>query len=347
MTTQPVESGFTACARASRARAVVTLGLLGDTMLGRLVAERLAADLPDSLIAPEVVAVAHEADLFVLNLECCISGRGERWPAPDKRFFFRAPPAAVDVLTHLGVDCVTLANNHALDYGPVALLDTFTHLERAGIAWVGAGANVARAHAPVTLEARGYRLTVLAATDHPADYAAGPDRPGVAWADLRHGVPAWLLEAVGDAASSTATAETPGGVLVTPHWGPNMVAAPVSHVRRAAAALRGAGATLVAGHSAHVFHGVDGPVLYDVGDFLDDYATDPLLRNDLGLLVLVELDEHGPVRLEAVPLALEFCHTRLASCDEAAWIARRFQHACATFGTDVRVERDRLVITWR
>ncbi|MGZ6963800.1 MAG: CapA family protein [Acidimicrobiia bacterium] len=334
-------------ARTSGARAMVTLGLAGDTMLGRRVAERLATVPPDSVIAPEVVAVAHKADLFVINLECCISARGERWPARHKPFFFRAPLAAVEVLTLLGVDCVTLANNHALDYGAVALLDTFTHLERAGIAWVGAGSDVARARAPVTLDARGYRLTVLAATDHPADFAAGPNRPGVAYADLRRGVPAWLLEAVGNAASSTATAETPGGVLVTPHWGPNMIPAPLPYVRGAAMALRDAGATLIAGHSAHVFQGVDGPVLYDVGDFLDDYAPDPLLRNDLGLLVLVELDDHGPVRLEAVPLKLDFCHTRLASRDDAAWIARRFQHACAAFGTQVRVEGDRLVLTWR
>ena len=79
-----------------------------------------------------------------------------------------------------------------------------------------------------------------------------------------------------------------------------MTSAPVGHVRRAATALVGAGATLVAGHSAHVPHGVAGPVLYDLGDF-DDYRVDPRLRNDLGLLFLVTLDGRGPVRLEALP----------------------------------------------
>jgi len=133
---------------------------------------------------------------------------------------------------------------------------------------------------------------------------------------------------------------------VTPHWGPNMVADPVPYVRRAARALRDAGATIVAGHSAHVFHGVDGNVLYDLGDFLDDYATSAL-RNDLGLLFLVELDELGPRRLEAVPLALDFCRTRLATGDEAAWIVDRFRHACSAFDTAVNVEDDRLVVNWR
>jgi poly-gamma-glutamate synthesis protein (capsule biosynthesis protein) len=54
-------------------------------------------------------------------------------------------------------------------------------------------------------------------------------------------------------------------------------------VRTAAEALVAAGATLVAGHSAHIFHGVAGRVLFDLGDFLDNYAVDPELRNDLGL----------------------------------------------------------------
>src|SRR5919112_1705057 len=117
----------------------VTLALAGDTMLGRGVAERLVADPGWELFAPGVVAFAAQADLFVLNLECCISERGERFPEPGKPFFFRAPPVAAERLAELGVDCVTLANNHALDYGAEALLDTLEHLGAAGVAWVGAG----------------------------------------------------------------------------------------------------------------------------------------------------------------------------------------------------------------
>jgi poly-gamma-glutamate synthesis protein (capsule biosynthesis protein) len=124
------------------------LGLAGDTMLGRKVAEAISEQGPDAVLADEVVAVAHEADLLVLNLECCISERGERRRDPGKPFFFRAPPAATEVLTRLGVDCVTPANNHVLDYGTEALLDTLTHLRAAGIAYVGAGPDVAAARAP-------------------------------------------------------------------------------------------------------------------------------------------------------------------------------------------------------
>jgi poly-gamma-glutamate capsule biosynthesis protein CapA/YwtB (metallophosphatase superfamily) len=126
-----------------------------------------------------------------------------------------------------------------------------------------------------------------------------------------------------------------------------MTPAPVGHVRRAAGALVDAGATLIAGHSAHVPHGVADRVLYDLGDFLDDYRVDPLMRNDLGLLFLVTLDAAGPLRLEAVPLKLEFCHTRQAAGEDAAWIRRRFRSACAELGTSVEEAAGRLVITWR
>jgi poly-gamma-glutamate capsule biosynthesis protein CapA/YwtB (metallophosphatase superfamily) len=306
-------------------------------MLGRKVAEAISAGR--ALVAPEVVSVAAEADLFLLNLECCISARGERWPASGKPFFFRAPPAAAELVAALGVDCVTLANNHALDFGEEALQDTFEHLRAAGVAWVGAGANVADARTPAHLSAAGKSVAAVAFSDHPADFAATEERPGIAFADLRaDGVHEWVVAAVRKSRAEV--------ILVTPHWGPNMTAEPRPHVRRAASRLVDAGATLIAGHSAHVFQGVSGRVLFDLGDFLDDYAVDGALRNDLGLLFLVSFDERGPRELQAVPLKLEYCHTRLATNEEAAWIAHRFRTLCRTFGTDVTDEDGRLVIRY-
>jgi poly-gamma-glutamate capsule biosynthesis protein CapA/YwtB (metallophosphatase superfamily) len=123
-------------------------------------------------------------------------------------------------------------------------------------------------------------------------------------------------------------------VLVTPHWGPNLTTAPLSHVRRAARTFVEAGATLVAGHSAHVFHGVHGRVLYDLGDFIDDYAADRTLRNDLGLLWLVTIEEER-VRVKALPLRLEYARTRTADPSERAWVRARLADACAEFATEV------------
>jgi poly-gamma-glutamate capsule biosynthesis protein CapA/YwtB (metallophosphatase superfamily) len=313
----------------------VKLALAGDTMLGRGVAHALSAGRVP--LAAEVVDAAAEAELFLVNLECCISARGEPWPAAGKPFFFRAPPQAAELLAAAGVDCVTLANNHALDFGELALLDTFGHLAEAGIAWVGAGLDLGSARAPVRLRAADAELTVLACSDHPSDFAATAGRPGIAYADLPGGVPEWLLAAVSGAAAD-------GPVLVSPHWGPNMTAEPPRYVRSAAGKLLDAGASLIAGHSAHVFHGVRGGALFDLGDFVDDYAVDPRLRNDLGLLFLVTIEDRAAVAVEGVPLALDYCHTRLAKGEDAAWVRRRFSHACGALGTESSESGGRVVV---
>lgn len=311
----------------------VTVALAGDTMLGRGVAEVLRRMPPEDIVSPTVVEALRTADLTILNLECCVSTGGRPWPDPGKPFFFRAPPVAVRLLSHLGVDAVTLANNHALDFGAEALLDTLGHLADAGVGVAGAGPDVRVARRPVTLDAAGVPVRLVSATDHPADYAAGPHRPGVAYADLRHGAPEWLR-----AAASAGDAQV---TLVSPHWGPNMVGSPTRQVREAADDLLAAGATVVAGHSAHVFHGVrlpaapDRAVLYDLGDFLDDYAVDPRLRNDLGLVWRVRLEGRMVAGTAALPLRLGYGVTDVAVGQDRRWVAERLTRACAPFGTVV------------
>jgi poly-gamma-glutamate capsule biosynthesis protein CapA/YwtB (metallophosphatase superfamily) len=318
------------------------IALVGDTMLGRGVADRLEVVGPEELVAPEVVARYRAADLRVCNLECCLSARGEPWPDPAKPFFFRGPPAAVRTLTHLGVDVVTLANNHALDFGPRALRDTLRLLRGAGIRVTGAGPHLAAAREPVTVEVAGVRVVVVGLSDHPADFAAGERRPGIAYADLRRATPPWVQDLV--------AARDADVVLVTPHWGPNLTQEPPRWVRRTADELLAAGATLVAGHSAHVFHGVALPdhppraVLYDLGDFLDDYARHPALRNDLGLLWEVTVEAGGVTEVAAVPLHLRFGHTELATGEDRRWVVERLTAACEPFGTEVTDVGDALVL---
>jgi poly-gamma-glutamate synthesis protein (capsule biosynthesis protein) len=306
-----------------------TLALAGDTMLGRGVAEVLRADPRAPLVSPEVAERLRSADAVVLNLECCISDRGTPFPDPNKPFFFRAPPVAAERLAELGVDAVTLANNHALDYGDDALLDTLSLLDASGIGAVGAGENEEEARAPCRVRCGELLIRLVALCDHPAAFAAGPNRPGVAFADLRSGLPGWVREVAGPDPDRRDT------VVVTPHWGPNMVLEPLPKVRRAADELLAAGSTLIAGHSAHVFQGVASRVLFDLGDFVDDYAVDGRLRNDLGLLWFVELGPDMPRGIRALPLALDYCYTRVASSEESEWIVRRLMTLCAPFGTEV------------
>ncbi|MGW3045547.1 hypothetical protein ACWC9T_37235 [Kitasatospora sp. NPDC001159] len=89
-----------------------------------------------------------------------------------------------------------------------------------------------------------------------------------------------------------------------------------------------------------------------MGDFVDDSAVHPALRNDLGLLFLAALDgpnpaNLAPVRVEALPLFLGFGHIRLAHGEEWEWIRERFTAACAELGTDVGERAGRLTVDWR
>lgn len=320
----------------------VTVALAGDVMLGRKVAERLAANPRAPLVDSTVRAWLLDADLTVANLECCISDRGQRWADPRKPFFFRAPPHAAERLADLGVDAVTLANNHALDFGPDALADTLEHLGEVGVAVVGAGPNTDAARRAAFLQADAVRFALLGIADHPADFAAGPDRPGIAYAPLHQGVPDWLRAVIGQTAAHVDV------TIVSPHWGPNMVDEPVEHVRAAAPALAGAGATLIAGHSAHVPHGVaqvDGAaVCYDLGGLVDDYAVYLELRNDLGFVWRVTFDGAEPRRAEALPIALELCTTRAAAGADAAWVRGRLVDACARLGTTAAIDDGVVVV---
>ena len=322
--------------------AEITIGLLGDVMLGRMVAMELERQPPETLWAPELRELARSLDLVVCNLECCISSRGRPTSLIEgKPFFFRGPPAAVDALKAMNIRAVGLANNHALDFGPQALEDTLELLHRAGIATAGAGLGPDAARSAAVVSADGMRVGLMAVTDHPVEYAAAPERWGVALANMRDEPPSWLLERV------AAARERCDVLIVFPHWGPNMTASPARWQRRAASSLRAAGADLVAGHSAHVFHGVawnDGPVLFDLGDVLDDYMVDPKLRNDLGVLAIWR--PHAEQQLELVGLRLEYCHTRLAEGADADWIAARLERACAGLGTAVtRAAEQRFTIT--
>ena len=318
----------------------VTVGLLGDVMLGRGVADALDPAHPEEVWSPQLrELVADECDLVVCNLECCLSVRGRRTRRiRGKPFFFRGPPAALGCLRALGVRAVGLANNHALDYEQEALADTLELLVQAGVAVAGAGPDEESARRTAVVPAGdSARLALVAVSDHPDEFAAGPDTPGIAWADLYDGLPAWLERELARARQAADL------VVAFPHWGPNMSPSPAGWQRERAADLVAGGADLVAGHSAHVFQGVargagGQPILHDLGDALDDYAIDASLRNDLGVLALWR--PRGEPDVELVGLRLRYALTEIAAGEDAEWIGRRLERACGKLGT--RVERTAL-----
>jgi poly-gamma-glutamate synthesis protein (capsule biosynthesis protein) len=313
-------------------------------MLGRGVAARIASGPPERVWSPQLRELCRSCDLVICNLECCISGRGGATRRiPGKPFFFRAPPEAVRSLRAVGVGVASLANNHALDFEESALLDTLELLDEAGIASAGAGVDEAAARQGVIVEVAGMRLGLLAISDHPGEYSARAGAPGIAYAELARGLPGWLAA---ELERLRAECEL---VVSFPHWGPNMNPDTARWQRKAAGAMVASGATLVAGHSAHVFHGVGwangSPVLFDLGDSLDDYAVDPRLRNDLGVLALWR-PGGAEASLELVGLRLDYCRTGLARGSDAEWVAARLSRACASLGSSLdRVAEQRFLVS--
>jgi poly-gamma-glutamate synthesis protein (capsule biosynthesis protein) len=228
-----------------------------------------------------------------------------------------------------------LANNHAADYGMTGLLDTVRHLDEAGIAHAGAGADLAAARAPAVVTAGQARLAVVACADYPAVWSATPTGPGINYMPVMPSEDDFsaIEQALAEARRQADL------VIFSIHWGPNMRARPTPQFREFARRVVEAGADLFWGHSAHVVQGVElwqgRPILYDTGDFVDDYAVDAVLRNDLSALFLLRLWPAAVARIEVVPVAIGRCQVNRARGGERAWFAERLTALCAELGTEV------------
>jgi poly-gamma-glutamate synthesis protein (capsule biosynthesis protein) len=325
----------------------VSLNLTGDVMLGRAVDQSLRCFGPAHPWG-DLLALLREADLTVVNLECVIAGGGRPWSRWPKVFHFRADPVAIEALQRAGVDCVTLANNHVLDYEEEALLEMLDRLRRGGIAFTGAGHDLEEARRPAMLGAAGLRVGVVAFTDNEPGWAARPDGPGT------NHIPITLEErSLGPVRDGIARARSAGADLVifSIHWGPNMVQRPTALFRDFAHAVIELGADVVFGHSAHIFQGIElyggRPIVYDAGDFVDDYIVDPELRNDWGLLFRLEADRAGVRRIDLIPVDIRHRQANRAVGVEREAIAGRIERLSAELGTSIHHEGDRLRIELR
>ena len=322
---------------------MITLALAGDVMLGRGVNETLGTTRPEEPWG-DTLPLLLSADLRIINLECAVTEHKRQWSRTPKVFHFRADPVAIEVLRTARIDACSLANNHTLDFEERGLLDTLAYLEAAGIRYAGAGRDREEAARPAFLEAPTIRVALVAFTDNEPPFAAGPAKPGTNYlpVSMEPGVLHRVEEAVGEA--RVAGAEI---VVFSNHWGPNMVERPREAFRRFARAVVDRGADVYYGHSAHVFQGVEiyrgKPILYDTGDFIDDYAVDPRLRNDRSFLFLISLDGGQLRRLELFPVSLPYARVELARGAEREAILDRMVGLCGEMGTTFVRREDRLV----
>jgi poly-gamma-glutamate synthesis protein (capsule biosynthesis protein) len=323
-------------------------------------AEQAHGPIPRS-VAPEYVwgdalevldSVA--LDCRIVNLETTLTTSPAAWPA--KEVHYRAHPANVDVLLAARLDCCTLANNHALDWGTDGLLETLNTLGSADIAAAGAGRTLAEAEAPVVLGVPGSRVIVVALGSTTSgtfpEWSAGPDKAGLAVVD------GWSTDACARIADRLAGVRQAGDVVVASvHWGSNWgYVVPGGQRRLAHALVDVAGVDVVFGHSSHHPRPVeiyrDRPILYGCGDFITDYEGirgHEAFRNELVLAWFVGVNPAtgGVVSLTMAPFQARRFRLERASVDDVAWLVDVLDRHSGPFGVGVELGVDgSLVATW-
>lgn len=256
-------------------------------------------------LSEELVNEMNNADIMMLNNEFAYSTRGTK--TPNKSYTFRADPSRVNILKEMGVDIVSLANNHALDYGPDALMDTFTTLDDAGIDYVGAGENLDRAKAPIYYEIGDKKIAYLASSKviFAMDWYATDDRPGM----VGTYDPAQLIESIEEASANS------DYVVVYVHWGVERNNYPEKYQKSYAKAYIDAGADIVIGCHPHVMQGLEiykgKPIAYSLGNYWFNAS-----KRESGLLK-VYLDPDGSLRTQLLPAMNDNTYTYLITDEKS------------------------------
>lgn len=238
----------------------ILLSFAGDAMMAGRVADIIkekGANYPFTDAAP----IFKKSDLAILNLETAISRLGD---AKQKEYTFRSDPIMAEALKKAGVDIVTVANNHALDYGTEAFLDTMTNLKKQGVKYIGGGMNQEEAYAPVTIEVKGKKIQIFGFSRvlAEANWHAGINHPGMASAYD----PQLVYKAVEPHLSQS------DYTIIYLHWGQELAETPLPYQVQLAHGLIDLGVDLVVGSHPHVLQGMEwykGKLIaYSLGNFV-------------------------------------------------------------------------------
>lgn len=267
-----------------------------------------------------------EADIFMLNNEFTYTDRGE--PTPEKQFTFRSKPENAVLLHELGVDIVSLANNHAYDYGEISLLDTLATLEEIDMPYVGAGRNLAEASETVYFQAGNQEIAYISATQierqmSPDTKGATESVPGV----FRCLTETEIFDKIAEAK------ENSDYVIVYIHWGTEKTAELDWSQPDMAKALAGAGVDLIIGDHPHVLQPLanvnDTPVIYSVGNYWFNSGTLDTC------LVKVKVKDGEMQSFQFLPARQSNCYTELLTGAEKEAVLEYMRGISPTVTIDV------------
>jgi len=273
----------------------ITIILVGDIMLDRRVEYMMKKNNDWRWPFLKIANDLKKGDIVFGNLEGPISDKGKK---VGSIYSFRANPKAIEGLTFAGFNILSLANNHAFDYGREALEDTFLRLKNNGIDYVGAGFNESEAYEPIIKEVKGLKIAFLAYTNLGSPHwAATKESLGIAWVDQNN------LEKIKK--NIEKVKKEVDILIVSLHSGeeysfkPNQFQIDFSKM-----AIDG-GANLVVGHHPHVIQPIEkykeGYIAYSLGNFIFDQDFSKETMRGVLLKVIIE---EGKIK-EVVPIEVK------------------------------------------
>ncbi len=282
----------------------ITMLFTGDIYLSDVVVNAYKGKGIEAIVEKGLLSEMQGADLTMSNQEFAFSTGGTA--AEDKQYTFRVNPDYITAFQDMGIDIVTLANNHTMDFGLTALEDSFDTLNGAGIDYVGAGSNLSDARKIHYSENQGKTIAFLAASRVIPVYEwnAAENKAGL----FTTYDPTLLLEDIKTAS------ENSDYVVVYLHWGIERAELPKDYQRSLAKQYIDAGADLVIGSHPHVLQGVEyykgKPIVYSLGNYI-------FYSNIQRTAVLkITLDEDMNTKLQLLPAKAENAMTKLLSDTE-------------------------------
>ena len=249
-----------------------TISIVGDISLAdnwKIMPKYDTVGNVSGILSDEVVDIMRKSDVMIANSEFTVSDRGT--PMRGKQYTFRANPKRLSIYDEMGIDMVTLANNHVYDYGKDAFLDMLTAFEEKGLPHIGAGRNLEEAMKPYYFIIGGYKFAFVNAT-RAEKYVLTPGATETSEGVFRCYDPTNMINLIKELRPNN------DYVVAIIHYGwedhheLEQVQIDSSHM------YIDAGADIVVGHHAHTLQGVEfynhKPIIYNLGDFIFSNNTD-------------------------------------------------------------------------
>ncbi|WP_245208946.1 CapA family protein [Gottfriedia endophytica] len=272
----------------------ITITFAGDVMLDKGVGARInkyGVDYPFKYVSPYF----KNSDLSVVNLETSVSTRGN---AATKEFTFRSQPKTVQGIKNAGIDIVSLANNHTLDYGPVALFDTMNYLKKANIGYTGAGKNIDDAFTAQYRTINGKKIAILGISRVLPDtsWMASKSRAGIASGYTMNPMMSYVKNAV----------KKSDYTIVFVHWNKERMDYPEAYARTMGKQYIDAGVDVVIGAHSHSLMGTElykgKPIYYSLGNFVFEGNSSP--KGKESMIVKLTL-QNNKVSSSIIPLHID------------------------------------------